>query len=192
MINDSTSDLARDDEPIAIEETPEQVEVERKGFSLAKSLRSPRTLISFALAIGIILFLSRGFDIDFARTWEYMRGANVGLLVIGLLVFYLTHHFRGWWRHVAFADLVSLLRSAVVSLVGFWVLGPGVGPPKPGLASVQSWGWGLGLKFSKMAWGIIMLITFSTFVSSSPCSGVTKVNALPAAPMRAVRPTRWT
>ena len=47
MINDTTNDLTRDDEPIAIEETPEQVEVERKGFSLAKSLRSPRTLISF-------------------------------------------------------------------------------------------------------------------------------------------------
>ncbi len=99
MINDTTNDLTRDDEPIAIEETPEQVEVERKGFSLAKSLRSPRTLISLALAIGIILFLSRGFDIDFARTWEYMRGANLGLLVIGLLVFYLTFPLRAIrWR----------------------------------------------------------------------------------------------
>src|SRR6266508_3488477 len=99
MINDTTNDLARDDEPIAIEETPEQVEVERKGFSLAKSLRSPRTLISFALAIGIILFLSRGFDIDFARTWEYIRGADLRLLVIGLLVFYLTFPLRALrWR----------------------------------------------------------------------------------------------
>src|SRR5256885_17105316 len=82
--------------------------------------------------------------------------------------------------------------SAVVALVGFWVLGPGVGPPKPGLASVQSWGWGLGLKFSRMAWGIIMLMRFSTLVSSSPWSRLTKVKALPCLPILAVRPTRWT
>ena len=56
--------------------------------------------------------------------------------------------------------------SALVSLVGFWVLGPGVGPPKPGLASVQSPGWGLGLKPSSVAWGMTMLIRFSTLVSS--------------------------
>jgi hypothetical protein len=37
-----------------------------------------------------------------------------------------------------------------------------------------------------------MLIRFSTFVSSSPCSRVTNVNARPAAPIRAVRPTRCT
>ena len=78
MINETTNELAHADEPLATEETPEQVEVERKGFSLGKSLRSPRTLISFALAIGIILFVFRGFEIDIAKTWDYMRGAESG------------------------------------------------------------------------------------------------------------------
>ena len=53
MINDTTNDLAGD-ETLSSEETPDQVEVERQGFSLAKSLRNPRTLISFGLAIAIV------------------------------------------------------------------------------------------------------------------------------------------
>src|SRR5688572_11697112 len=61
-----------------------------------------------------------------------------------------------------------------------------------GLASVQSSGGGRGSKPSIVACVITMLIRFSIFVSSSPCSRVTIVNALPAAPMRAVRPTRCT
>ena len=92
------SDLAS--EPLrGVDETLEQSEVEHEGFSLAKSLRKPRTLISFALAAGIILFVLRGFDIDVAKTWQYMRGANVAFLAIGLLVFYLTFPLRALrWR----------------------------------------------------------------------------------------------
>src|SRR5687767_10963595 len=61
-----------------------------------------------------------------------------------------------------------------------------------GLCSVQSDGGGRGSNPSIVACGITMLIRFSIFVSSSPCSLVTTVKALPVAPMRAVRPTRCT
>ena len=36
---------------------------------------------------------------------------------VKLVVFYVTGHFHGWWRHVTFSDLVALLRASVVSLV---------------------------------------------------------------------------
>jgi glycosyltransferase 2 family protein len=99
MINETTNEHARTDETLAAEETPEQIEVERKGFALGKALRSPRTLISLAMAAGIILFLFRGFDIDLAKTWDYMRGANVAFFLVGALVFYLTFPLRAIrWR----------------------------------------------------------------------------------------------
>jgi glycosyltransferase 2 family protein len=99
MINDRSTELPSADQ--ASEETvsPAQVEVERSGFSLGKSLRNPRTLISFALAAGIILFVFRGLNIDIAKTWQYMRGADLRLFALGLLVFYLTFPLRAIrWR----------------------------------------------------------------------------------------------
>jgi uncharacterized membrane protein YbhN (UPF0104 family) len=99
MINDSTSDLASGDEAIIEGEPQAQAEVERSGFALGKSLRSPRTLISFALAIAIIYIVFRGLKVDLAKTWEYMRGANLALVLVGLVVFYLTFPLRAVrWR----------------------------------------------------------------------------------------------
>src|SRR5262249_25850439 len=98
MINDTTNGLAGD-EAVAADETPEQIEGERQGFSLAKSLRNPRTLISFGLAIAIVVFALRGLNIDIADVWQYMRGANPWLLVAGFLIFYCTFPLRALrWR----------------------------------------------------------------------------------------------
>ena len=80
-------------------ETPEQRDVERQGFSLTKSLRNPRTLISFALAIAIILFVFRGFDINLQKTLGYMANSDWKLLILGLVVFYTTFPLRAFrWR----------------------------------------------------------------------------------------------
>ncbi|NJK80804.1 MAG: flippase-like domain-containing protein [Chloroflexaceae bacterium] len=85
---------------------PEQVDTlneaevtQQEGFSLWKRLRSPRTLVSFALAIAIIVFVFRGLDIDFEQTLYHMRNANVWLLLTGFGVFYLTFPLRALrWR----------------------------------------------------------------------------------------------
>jgi glycosyltransferase 2 family protein len=101
MINDSTKPAseAHGTEEIPTVESPEQHEVEREGFSLAKSLRNPRTWISFGLAIAIILFAFRGLNINLNQTWEYIRGANWGYLALGLGIFYLTFPLRAFrWR----------------------------------------------------------------------------------------------
>jgi uncharacterized protein (TIRG00374 family) len=99
MIKGPTTELSSGDEAIVEESSPAEIEVERSGFSLAKSLRNPRTLISFALAAAIILFVVRGLKIDLAKTWEYMRGANLALMLAALVVFYLTFPLRAFrWR----------------------------------------------------------------------------------------------
>lgn len=99
MINETTSDRSRVADTTAPEETPVEVAVEREGFSLVRALRSPRTLISFVLAIAIIIFVFRGFDINVAETWAHMRGANPFMLLLGFGVFYLTFPLRAFrWR----------------------------------------------------------------------------------------------
>ena len=99
MIEGPTTRVSEPDEPAVNHESPAEIEVERSGFSLGKSLRNPRTLNSFALALAIILFIVRGLDIDLAKTWEYMRGANPALLLAGFAVFYLTFPLRAVrWR----------------------------------------------------------------------------------------------
>jgi uncharacterized protein (TIRG00374 family) len=99
MVEDPTSNLSSADEDSERHDPPAQAEVERSGFSLARSLRNPRTLISFALAAAIIVFIVRGLNVDLAKTWQYMRGAQLGLLLCGFLVFYLTFPLRAIrWR----------------------------------------------------------------------------------------------
>src|SRR6476661_5503801 len=99
MINDRSTELPSADEATEETEAPAQIEVERSGFSLGKSLRNPRTLISFGLAVAIIFFVLRGLNIDLAKTWQYMRGADPWLMLMALVVFYLTFPMRAIrWR----------------------------------------------------------------------------------------------
>ncbi|GAB4210126.1 MAG: lysylphosphatidylglycerol synthase transmembrane domain-containing protein [Roseiflexaceae bacterium] len=106
MINDTTSRPQADDSEAPLE-TPAQAEVEREGFSLARSLRNPRTLISFALAIAIIFFALRGLDINVQETLQYIGEADPWLLLAGFSIFYLTFPLRALrWR--------MLLRNANV------------------------------------------------------------------------------
>lgn len=107
MINDTTNDKAATADQAALDQTPVEATVEREGFSLGRALRNPRTWVSFALAIAIILFVSRGLNIDVEKTWAYMRGANIPLLLLGFVVFYSTFPLRAYrWR--------MLLRNANV------------------------------------------------------------------------------
>ncbi len=79
------------------------------GLRLGARLRSPRTWISFGLALAIIFFVFRGLDIDLAATLGHMRTANPWWLLTALLVFYLTFPLRALrWR--------LLLRNAGVPL----------------------------------------------------------------------------
>lgn len=106
MLDESKGQLGAEPAEIA-PELPPEVEVERGGFSLWERLRSPRTLISFGLALAIVIFALRGLNIDLATTWSYMRQANPWLLLAGFCVFYMTFPVRAFrWR--------MLLRNAGV------------------------------------------------------------------------------
>lgn len=104
MIVDHTKGSSAAETPLPVEPpaTPEispEVEIAREGFSLWERLRSPRTLISFGLAIAIVIFVLRGLEIDLATTWQYMRQANPWLLLAGLGIFYVTFPLRALrWR----------------------------------------------------------------------------------------------
>lgn len=104
-MDDAKGQMATEtDDPIG---SPTSVEVESEGFSLGQRLRSPRTLISFGLVFAIVIFALRGQNIDVGQTWEYMRGANPWLMLMGLAVFYTTFPLRAIrWR--------MLLRNAHV------------------------------------------------------------------------------
>jgi hypothetical protein len=87
------------DPAIPPETAAEMTTVEREGFSLWEKLRSPRTLISFGIAIAIVIFVFRGLNIDPQQILAHMSGANLGFMLVGFGVFYLTFPLRAIrWR----------------------------------------------------------------------------------------------
>ena len=74
-------------------------QVEASGFPLKRWLLRPRTLISFGLAFGLILFIFRGIDIDPAETFAQMRRVDPALYLLAFGIFYLTFPLRALrWR----------------------------------------------------------------------------------------------
>lgn len=74
-------------------------EVAEHGFSLRERLLKPRTLISLALAVAIIVFVFRGLDIDVRETWRQMQQINPWLYLLAFGAFYLTFPIRALrWR----------------------------------------------------------------------------------------------
>jgi uncharacterized protein (TIRG00374 family) len=69
------------------------------SFSLADSLKRPRTWVSFGLAVMMIYFIFKSLDISVAETIAEMRLANPFYLILALLIFYLTFPLRAIrWR----------------------------------------------------------------------------------------------
>ena len=67
--------------------------------SLQKRFLNWRTLLSFAIAAGLIAFTIWKLDIDLAEVWGYLRRANPFLYALGFLAFYITFPLRAWrWR----------------------------------------------------------------------------------------------
>ena len=53
------------------------------------------TLVSLALALGLLSFLILRFDVDLGKTWDQVRAANIGYLAAALIVHYTNFLFRG-------------------------------------------------------------------------------------------------
>jgi uncharacterized protein (TIRG00374 family) len=78
---------------------PEEVIAESE-VSLSRRFLNWKTLGSLAFAIVLVFLLFRVvLNVDFGRTWQLVSTANVGLLLLGLLAYYLTFPLRSlrWW-----------------------------------------------------------------------------------------------
>lgn len=103
-------------EPIA----PQPAPAESGGISLREQLLRPRTLISFAVSIGIIAWVFARQGIPWDEVWQNISRANPWLFALGALSYYSTFLVRTLrWRQV-------------LSNVGY---GPGKAVPLPGFAT---------------------------------------------------------
>lgn len=99
MTSKHTDAIAHQEDHSTFIPDTEPESAETTGFSLWQKLRSPRTLISFGLALAIILFFFRGLDINIYQTLAHIRNANPWELVFAFGVFYLTFPIRAIrWR----------------------------------------------------------------------------------------------
>ena len=111
---------------------PEEVSGANKAempppLSVKKRLLNLRTLIVFALAIALIVFILFRLDIDLSTTWETIKGSNFLLYVLAFAVYYATFPLRGWrWRillrNAGFAreQLPSLVRFSQIMLINWF------------------------------------------------------------------------
>lgn len=74
-------------------------------------------LALFALIYWMAFVLRFDFavPVDFQERFEY---SLPWVLVLKLVVFFVLGHYEGWWSYVTFADLVALVRAAILSFLG--------------------------------------------------------------------------
>lgn len=82
-------------EPGEFLDAPPEEAIPEREVSLARRLLNLRTLGSIAFGLVLVFLLFRVIlNVDFARTFELMRSANLLLLLAGLFVYYLTFPLR--------------------------------------------------------------------------------------------------
>ena len=68
---------------------------------LSHKLLNARTIISFALALGILIFIFTRLDIDPVTTWNTITTANPWYLITGFIVYYAAFWLRGArWKNL--------------------------------------------------------------------------------------------
>ncbi|MCL5110760.1 MAG: flippase-like domain-containing protein [Chloroflexi bacterium] len=78
--------------------------VEESGagdISLGRRLLDVKTLVSFAIAFGLLYLLFRNVQIDLAATWQTIKRANLFFYFIGFALYYSGFLLRGWrWQRM--------------------------------------------------------------------------------------------
>jgi hypothetical protein len=108
------------DELDALQSNPVEQEFEREAeqeTSPLKELTKPRTLISFAIAIGLIALLLWRTDINLADIWANILQANPFWFLAAFIVYYLTFPLRGWRWSVLLGN-VGITRQTNPKLPG--------------------------------------------------------------------------
>ena len=91
------------------------------GFTWIEFLKRHRLI--FLIALHTILFcfvywcafLMRFSLVVPSKYVELYSVSLLPVIAIKLIVFYALHSFHGWWRHVNFSDVISLVRSSTVA-----------------------------------------------------------------------------
>lgn len=73
-------------------------------------------LALFSIVYFAAFQLRFGFEIPYTSIEVFWSSLPL-VIAVKLVVFYVTGHYHGWWRHVTFTDLLDLLRASVSSLV---------------------------------------------------------------------------
>ena len=78
------------------------------------------------LAMGHLVVFSVSYWLAFGLRFDFaipdamstrMLASLPTVALVKMIVFYFMGHYHGWWRYVTFADLASLLRSSLLSLL---------------------------------------------------------------------------
>jgi len=73
----------------------------QRPVSLKERLLTPRTLISFLLALAFIAFIFRNLDLDVLEIAENIASGNPGWIALGFLAYYGAFPLRAWrWRRL--------------------------------------------------------------------------------------------
>ena len=90
-----------------------------RPVSLKGRVFSIPTLLSFGIAIALIVFLATQFDLDWSATWDNVRQMNPWLYVLAFALYYMSFLFRGArWRILARGAGVGSSQGSSLPSVG--------------------------------------------------------------------------
>lgn len=93
------SELDDRDKQTRVDEVADEEIAETAPQGLETSLFTPRTIISFLLALVVLYLVISRTDIDFSESIRQIRQANIWFFGGALVMFYITFVLRGWrWR----------------------------------------------------------------------------------------------
>jgi glycosyltransferase 2 family protein len=87
-------------EPGEFLDAPAGETIAESEVSLSRRFLNWRTLGGLVFAVALVFLLFRVvLNVDFERTWQLVSTANIGLLLLGLVAYYLTFPVRSlrWW-----------------------------------------------------------------------------------------------
>jgi len=92
---------------VTVQPLPDGQGDDQQPDSLLARLREPRTIISFLIAIAIVIFAFTRLDLDFNEVWRQMKAANPLLIVAAGVMYYGSLLARGmrWKAMLARVDI---------------------------------------------------------------------------------------
>jgi len=82
-------------------DAPPDAPIPEREVSLTRRVFNLRTVLSVVFALALLALAFRTLGVNLGRTWDLISGANLGLLALAFVAYYLTFPVRGFrWRYV--------------------------------------------------------------------------------------------